>query len=94
MTAAGVHTRRERDPTGTSGPGPRCTGAAGCVVAVAVAVVLAVVVGAVAWYQSQMGGTGGASVVVTVAPGSSMGTITATLVRQHVVDSSLAFVSI
>lgn len=61
------------------------------VVAVAAAVVLALFVGAVAWYQSEMGGKGGASVVVTVAPGSSMGTITATLARQHVVDSSLAF---
>ena len=60
-------------------------------VAVAAAVVLALFVGAVAWYQSEMGGPGGASVVVTVTPGSSMGTITATLVRQHVVDSSLAF---
>ncbi len=60
-------------------------------VAVVAAVVLAFFVGAVAWYQSQMGGSGGASVVVTVTPGSSMGTITAALVRQHVVDSSLAF---
>jgi UPF0755 protein len=60
-------------------------------VAVAAAVVLAFIVGAVAWYQSEMGGRGGASVVVTVTPGSSMGAITATLVRQHVVDSSLAF---
>ena len=60
-------------------------------VAVVAAVVLAVFVGAVAWYQSQMGGSGGASVVVTVTPGSSMGTITTALVRQHVVDSSLAF---
>ena len=58
---------------------------------VTVAVVLALVVGAVAWYQSQMGGPGGATVVVAVAPGSSMGTITATLVRQGVVDDSFAF---
>jgi UPF0755 protein len=60
-------------------------------VAVVAVVVLALVVGAVAWYQSQLGGPGGAQVVVAVSPGSSMGAITATLVRQHVVDDSLAF---
>jgi UPF0755 protein len=59
--------------------------------AFAAVVVLALVVGAVAWYQSQLGGPGGAQVVVAVAPGSSMGTITGTLVRDHVVDNSLAF---
>jgi UPF0755 protein len=61
------------------------------VAAVAVLVVLALVVAAVGWYESQMGGPGGAPVVVAVTPGSSMGTILATLVRQHVVDDSLAF---
>ena len=60
-------------------------------VAVVGLVVLALVVGAVAWYQSEASGSGGASTVVTVDEGSSMGTITATLVRQHVVDSDLAF---
>ncbi len=60
-------------------------------VAVVAVVVLALVVGAVAWYQSQLGGPGGAPVVVAVSPGSSMGAITGTLVRQHVVDDSLAF---
>jgi UPF0755 protein len=59
--------------------------------AFAAVVVLALVVGAVAWYQSQLGGPGGAQVVVAVAPGSSMGTITGSLVRDHVVDNSLAF---
>ena len=43
--------------------------------------VVALLVGAVAWYQSQTGGIGGRSVVVTVPAGSSMGTVTATLVR-------------
>ena len=60
-------------------------------VAVVAVVVLALLVGAVAWYESQMGGPGGAQVVMAVAPGSSMGTITASLVRRHVVDDSLAF---
>ncbi|HVA04840.1 MAG TPA: endolytic transglycosylase MltG [Acidimicrobiales bacterium] len=60
-------------------------------VAVAAAVVLALFVSAVAWYQSQMGGNGGATVVITVTPGSSMEKITSTLVRRHVVDNSLAF---
>jgi UPF0755 protein len=60
-------------------------------VAVAALVVLALLVGAVGWYESQTGGPGGPTTVVAVTPGSSMGTITATLVRQHVVDSSLAF---
>ena len=59
--------------------------------AFAAVVVLALVVGAVAWYQSQLGGPGGAQVVVTVAPGSSMGAVTGSLVRDHVVDNSLAF---
>ncbi len=60
-------------------------------VAVVALVVVALVVSAVAWYQSEMGGSGGATTVVSVAPGSSMGAITDSLVRQHVVDSSLAF---
>jgi len=55
------------------------------------AVVLALVVAAVAWYQSQASGSRGAPTVVTVTAGSSMGAITATLVRQHVVGNSLAF---
>jgi UPF0755 protein len=54
-------------------------------------VVLVLVVGAVLWYQAETGGSGGPATVVTVRQGSSMGTITATLVRQHVVDSSFAF---
>jgi UPF0755 protein len=54
-------------------------------------VVLALIVGVVVWYQSETGGSGGAATVVTVNSGSSMGAITATLVRQGVVDSSLAF---
>ncbi|MGH9018925.1 MAG: endolytic transglycosylase MltG, partial [Acidimicrobiales bacterium] len=54
-------------------------------------VVVAVLIGAVAWYQSQMGGSGGAATVVTVSAGASMGSVTASLVRAHVVDSSLAF---
>ncbi|HEY5026643.1 MAG TPA: endolytic transglycosylase MltG [Acidimicrobiales bacterium] len=58
---------------------------------VVVLVILALVVGAVAWYQNEMGGSGGASTVVSVTSGSSMGTITASLVRARVVDSSLAF---
>jgi UPF0755 protein len=60
-------------------------------VGVAALVVLALLVGAVLWYQSEAGGPGGATTVVTVSPGSSMGTVTASLVRQHVVDSELAF---
>lgn len=60
-------------------------------VGLAAVVVLALLVGAVVWYQSEVGGSGGAPTVVTVAPGSSMGTVTASLVREHVVDSELAF---
>ena len=74
-----------------AGQGPRCTGGAGCSWPWPAAVVLALLVGAVAWYQSQMGGSGGATVVVTVTPGSSMGTITVDAGPEHVVDSSLAF---
>ena len=58
---------------------------------VALIVVLGVVIGAVAWYQSEASGGRGAQAVVTVAQGSSMGSVTATLVAKHVVDSSLAF---
>ena len=60
-------------------------------VGLAALVVLALLVSAVLWYQSEMGGPGGPTTVVTVAPGASMGTVTASLVRQHVVDSELAF---
>ncbi len=59
--------------------------------AIVALVLLALLVAAVGWYESQTGGSGGPTVVVSVTPGSSMGTITATLVRQQVVDSSLAF---
>jgi UPF0755 protein len=60
-------------------------------VAVVALVVVALLIGAVAWYQSEIGGPGGATTVVTVKAGSSMGTITDTLIRRHVIDSSLAF---
>ena len=60
-------------------------------VAVVAFVVLALLISAVAWYQSESGGSGGPTTVVTVKAGSSMGTITDTLVRRHVIDSSLAF---
>ncbi|HLM95333.1 MAG TPA: endolytic transglycosylase MltG [Acidimicrobiales bacterium] len=60
-------------------------------VAGALVVVLCVLVAAVSWYESEASGGQGPRAVVTVAPGSSMGAVTATLVRQHVVSSSLAF---
>ncbi len=92
---------RPSPPAGARRPGPRHGGHRRARpevyrrrrtrLAFAAVVVLALVVGAVAWYQSQLGGPGGAQVVVAVAPGSSMGTITGSLVRDHVVDNSLAF---
>ena len=54
-------------------------------------IVVALLIGAVVWYQSQMGGLGGAATVVTVPAGASMGAVTASLVRAQVIDSSLAF---
>ncbi len=57
----------------------------------ALIVALALVVGAVVWYESEASGGQGAEAVVTVAQGSSMGSVTATLVAKHVVGSSLAF---
>jgi len=54
-------------------------------------VVLCLLVAAVTWYESESSGGKGPSEVVTVASGSSMGAVTATLVRAHVVDSALAF---
>jgi len=60
-------------------------------VAVVVIAVLCFVIAAVAWYHVEESGSPGATTVVTVAEGSSMGTVTAALVHQHVVDSSLAF---
>ncbi|HXQ90866.1 MAG TPA: endolytic transglycosylase MltG [Acidimicrobiales bacterium] len=57
----------------------------------AVLVVLVLVVAAVVWYESQAGGDRGAPTIVTIAPGDSMGSVIATLVRAQVVDSSLAF---
>jgi UPF0755 protein len=60
-------------------------------VAVEVIVVLSVLIAAVAWYQIESSGSPGAATVVTVADGSSVGSVTAALVRQQVVGSSLAF---
>jgi UPF0755 protein len=55
------------------------------------AVVLALVVWAVVWYEQQVhAGPPGAQVVVEVAPGSSVGQIDAELVRRHVASSTLA----
>ena len=79
------------DPAVTGGHDPRCTDVAEYALALSAAVVLFVVVAAVAWYESQASGSRGAPTVVTVTAGSSMGAITATLVRDHVVGSSIAF---
>ena len=55
-------------------------------------VVVAVVVAGVVWYEGQVSqGPPGAAVIVDVPEGSSMSAVTATLARQHVVGSSLAF---
>ncbi len=62
--------------------------------AVAGLVVVAVlfVAAVVLWVQAEASpGSRGPSTVVTVAPGASVGAVTATLGRDHVVDSSLAF---
>jgi UPF0755 protein len=64
----------------------------GRVIAVLGLVALGVFAGAVVWYEGQANpGAPGAQTVVTVRPGSSMGSVTASLVRQHVVGSTLAF---
>jgi UPF0755 protein len=60
------------------------------VAAVAI-VVLSVLIAAVVWYQLEQGGSQGAATVVTVAEGSAVASVTADLVRHHVVSSSLAF---
>ncbi|HLN43759.1 MAG TPA: endolytic transglycosylase MltG [Acidimicrobiales bacterium] len=54
-------------------------------------VVLCLLVAAVTWYESEASGGKGPAEVVTVASGSSMGAVTASLVRAHVVGSALAF---
>ncbi len=54
-------------------------------------VVLCLLVAAVSWYESEASGGQGPQELVTVASGSSMGAVTATLARQQVVGSSLAF---
>jgi UPF0755 protein len=57
-----------------------------------VVVVLALLAAAVVWYEGEVSpGARGASTVVTVTAGESMGAVTAALVHQHVVGSSLAF---
>jgi UPF0755 protein len=61
------------------------------VLGVLAVVVLGVLIGAVVWYQNEESGSRGAQTVVTVVGGSSMGSVTASLARQHVIDSSLAF---
>jgi UPF0755 protein len=58
----------------------------------AAALVIAVLAWAVIWYLGEVNaGPPGPQTMVSVSPGQSMGTITATLSRQHVVGSSLAF---
>jgi len=61
-------------------------------VAVLALVVLGLLAGAVVWYEGAANpGTPGPKTVVTIDAGSSLSAVTATLVRQHVVGSSLAF---
>jgi len=60
-------------------------------VVLGVAVVVAIV-GLALWYQSQVNeGPAGKAVIVDVPVGSSVASVTATLARQQVVGSSLAF---
>ncbi len=55
-------------------------------------VVVGIVVAGVVWYQDQVNeGPPGPAVIVDVPGGSSVGSVVATLVRQRVVGSSLAF---
>lgn len=55
------------------------------------AVVVALLVWALAWYEEQVhAGVGGAPVVITVAPGASVSSVATRLARSHVVDSTLA----
>jgi UPF0755 protein len=52
----------------------------------------AVVIGGVVWYEGQVDeGPAGGTVIVDVPDGSSVSAVTAALVHQHVVGSSLAF---
>ena len=59
--------------------------------AAVVIVAVSVFIAAAVWYQIEERGSPGAATVVTVADGSSVGSVTSALVRQHVVGSSLAF---
>jgi UPF0755 protein len=61
------------------------------VVAGVVILVVSVLIAAVAWYRIEESGSPGPATVVTVADGSSAGSVTAALVHQHVVGNSLAF---
>jgi UPF0755 protein len=62
------------------------------VVLVAAVVVAGIVIGGVVWYQGQVNeGPAGPKVIVDVPAGSSVSAVTATLVRQQVVGSGLAF---
>jgi len=82
---------------GGAGRGGRAMGAARnhpvrSAVALFVVVVLGVLTGGVVWYEGQVDpGPAGARTVVTVDDGSSLGAVTADLVRQGVIHSGLAF---
>jgi UPF0755 protein len=55
-------------------------------------VILAVLAGLVVWYEGEANpGAQGAATVVTVRSGQSIGAVTETLSRQHVLSSGLAF---
>lgn len=55
-------------------------------------VVVALVAAAVLWYQHQVNpGPAGPGEIVSVRPGSSVGAVAATLGRQHVIGSGIAF---
>ncbi len=82
-------------PSGSVDPGPAHRRGRhrlrAVLLALAVVVVGLVAAGAV-WYQDQVDeGPAGPAVIVDVPDGSSVGSVVATLVRQRVVGSSLAF---
>ena len=80
-------------PSGPVGPGPRRRRhRLRTVLLVVAVVVVGTVVAGVVWYQGQVNeGPAGRAVIVDVPAGSSVGSVVATLARQQVVGSSLAF---